>query len=143
MSSRVEFSSNVADSRSSAARCDTPCTRGNRISHASRSGEIALTWIVSRGGCGGGDHGTGREVERDAEHVGVLDVEEVVLVQVVGLPAQRPADDLLAQELGAEGAHAQHVGDGAGIPALGQHRDGHTTQRGVSAEPGPPCRPCS
>ena len=70
-----------------------------------------------------GDHRAGREVERDAEHVGVLDVEQVLFIQVVGLPAQRPADDLLAQELGAEGAHPEHVGDGAGIPALGQHRN--------------------
>ena len=45
------------------------------------------------------------------------------LVQVVGLPAQRAADDLLAQQLGAEGAHAEDVGDGVGVPALGQHGD--------------------
>ena len=80
-----------------------------------------------------GDHGTGREVERDAEHVGVFDVEHVLFVQVVGLPAQRPADHLLAQELGAERAHPEHMGDGAGIPALGQHRDGHHAT-GVAAE---------
>ena len=78
-----------------------------------RSDLDRLAWRLRRR-----DHGTGGEVERDAEHVGVLDVEEILLVQVVGLPAQRPADDLLAQELGAERAHPEHVRDGAGIPAL-------------------------
>ena len=32
-------------------------------------------------------------------------------------------DHLLAQELRAEGAHAEDVGDGVGVPAFGQHRD--------------------
>ena len=74
------------------------------------------------------------EVERDAEHVGVLDVEEVLFIEVVGLPAQRPADDLLAQKLCAEGAHTEHVGHGVGIPALGQHGDGdHAADVGAEA----------
>jgi hypothetical protein len=32
-----------------------------------------------------------------------------------------PADHLLAQQLGAEGANTEHVRDGVGVPALGQH----------------------
>ena len=56
------------------------------------------------------DDRTGGEVEGDAEDVGVLDVEEVFLIEVVGLPAQRPADDLLAEELGAEGAGRPECG---------------------------------
>ena len=82
-----------------------------------------MTWIVSRGGCGGAIDRLGGEVERDAEDVGVLDVEQAVLVQVVGLAAERAADDLLAEELRAEGADAEDVGDGVGVPALGEHRD--------------------
>ena len=45
-------------------------------------------------------------------------------VQVVGLAAQRAPDDLLAQKLRAEGANAENMGDGVGIPAFGEHRDG-------------------
>ena len=69
------------------------------------------------------DDRLGGEVEGNAEDVGVLDVEQAVLVQVVGLAAQRAADDLLAQELRAEGADAEDVGDGVGVPAFGEHRD--------------------
>ena len=46
-----------------------------------------------------------------------------VLVQIVGLAAQRAADDLLAKKLRAEGADAEDVGDGVGVPPLGEHRD--------------------
>ena len=46
-----------------------------------------------------------------------------VVVDRVAHPPQAAADDLLAEELGAEGAHAEDVGDGVGVPALGQHRD--------------------
>ena len=42
---------------------------------------------------------------------------------VVADAAERPTDDLLAQELRPEGADAEDVGDGVGVPALGQHRD--------------------
>ncbi len=37
--------------------------------------------------------------------------------------AQPAPDHLLAQQLRAEGAHAQDVGDGAGVPAFGEHGD--------------------
>ena len=63
----------------------------------------------------------GRKVEGDAQDIGVLDVEEAVFVEVVGLAAQRPANDLLAKQLRPEGAHAQHMGDGVGIPSFGEH----------------------
>ena len=38
--------------------------------------------------------------------------------------AQAAAHDLLAEELRAEGADAEDVGDGVGVPALGEHGDG-------------------
>ena len=41
----------------------------------------------------------------------------------VGHAPQATTDDLLAEELGREGAHAEDVGDGVGVPALGEHRD--------------------
>ena len=64
----------------------------------------------------------GGEVERDAHDVGVFDVEQAGLgVEIVGLAAQAAPDHLLAQKLGAEGADAQDVGDGVGVPAFGQH----------------------
>ena len=62
------------------------------------------------------------EVERDAHDVGVLDVEQAILVELIRLAAQAAADDLLAQQLRAECADAEDVGDGVGVPALGQHR---------------------
>ena len=78
--------------------------------------------------------GPGREVEGDAEHVRVLDVEDLVFVEVVGLPAKRPADDLLAEELSTKCAYSEHVGHGVGVPTLRQHRDGDDAA-GFSAEP--------
>ena len=71
-----------------------------------------------------GDHRLRRKVEGDAENVGILHVEAAVVVQVIGLPAQGAANHLLAQQLGAEGANAENVRDGVGIPALGQHGNG-------------------
>ena len=61
------------------------------------SGVIALTATVSRGfGCLAG---TGWAVKSNGntEHVGVLDVEQGLLVQIVGLAAQGAAHHLLAQ----------------------------------------------
>ena len=62
------------------------------------------------------------ELERDAVDLGVLGLEQAV-VHGVGASAQAAADHLLAQELAAERAHAEDVGDGVGVPALGEHRD--------------------
>ena len=42
------------------------------------------------------DHGLGGEIEGDAEHVGVFDVEQAFLVKLVRLAAQGAADYLLA-----------------------------------------------
>ena len=65
----------------------------------------------------------GGEIERNAHDVGIFDVEQAGLrVEVVGLAAQAAADHLLAQKLGAEGANAEDVGHGIGVPAFGQHR---------------------
>ncbi|MDT4852850.1 hypothetical protein FQZ97_870990 [compost metagenome] len=76
--------------------------------------------------CGGRcDDGFGCEVEGDAEHVGVFDVEQALVVQLIGLAAQCAADDLFAQKLGAEGADAEHVGNGIGIPTFCEHRYRH------------------
>ena len=69
------------------------------------------------------DDRLGGEVERNAEDVGIFDVEQPFFVQVVGLAAQGAADDLLAQQLRAEGADAEDVGDGVGVPAFGEHRN--------------------
>jgi hypothetical protein len=41
------------------------------------------------------NHRLGGEVEGDAEHIGIFDIELVILVQIVGLTAQRAAHDLL------------------------------------------------
>ena len=71
------------------------------------------------------DDRLGCKVERDAEHVRVVHVEQAVFVQVVRLPAQCPADDLFAQKLRAEGSYSEHVRNGVGVPALGQHRYGN------------------
>jgi hypothetical protein len=71
-----------------------------------------------------GDGRLGREVEGDAEDVGVFRIEEALLVEVVGLAAQGAADDLLAEELGAEGSNAEDVCDIVRIPPLGEHGDG-------------------
>jgi hypothetical protein len=69
------------------------------------------------------DHRAGSEVEGDAEDVGILRVEQPLIIQLVGLPAQGAAHHLLAEELRAEGAHAKDVGDVVGVPAFGEHRD--------------------
>jgi hypothetical protein len=82
------------------------------------------------------DDGLGGEVEGDAEDVGVFDVEQAFLVEVVGLAAQGAADHLLAQELRAEGADAEHVGDRVGVPAFGEHRDRHHAADRAAELPG-------
>ena len=47
------------------------------------------------------------------------------VVELVGLAAQRAADDLLAQKLRAESANAEDMGDSVGVPAFGQHGHRH------------------
>ena len=59
-----------------------------------------------------------REIERDAEHVRVLDGEPILSVELVGLTAKGAADHLFAEQLGTEGPHPEHVRHGVGIPAF-------------------------
>ena len=80
-----------------------------------------MTWMVSRGGWGGATTGLAVKSKGMPKHVGIFHVERLLFIQVVGLAAKRPADDLLAEKLGAEGAHAQDMGDGIGIPAFREH----------------------
>ena len=79
------------------------------------------------------------EIEGNAEHVGVLDREQTVFVQVIGLPPQCASNHLLAQQLRAECPHAEYVRHRIRVPALGQHRQTETTQRIDS--PNWPCLP--
>ena len=72
-----------------------------------------------------GDDRLGGEVERDAEDVGVLDVEQIVFVELVRLAPQRAADHLFAEQLRAERADAEDVRDVVGVPSFGEHRDRH------------------
>ena len=66
----------------------------------------------------------GDERERHAVHLGVLGLEPAsVWVDGVVAPPQAAADDLLAQQLAAERADTEDVGDGVGVPALGEHGD--------------------
>ncbi len=66
-----------------------------------------------------------RNVNGTPEDLGVLGLEHAVGRRVVARPAERPADNLLAQQLGPECADAQDVSHGVGVPALGEHRDRH------------------
>ena len=53
-------------------------------------------------------------------------------VEVIRLAAQCAADDLFAQELGAERAHAKYMRHRVGVPAFGEHRDGHDAADGFA-----------
>ena len=53
-------------------------------------------------------------------------------MEVVRLAAQGAANHLLAQQLGAEGPHAQHVGDGIRVPAFGEHGNRYDAANGVA-----------
>ena len=65
------------------------------------------------------------ELERHAEHIDVLGLEESgFLVDVVGSSAEAAPDDLLAEELAGERAQPHNVRDGARVPALAEHTDG-------------------
>src|SRR5690349_5764908 len=64
-----------------------------------------------------------REIERNAENVGIFDIEQLRLVEIVGLAPKTTTDDLLTKELRAEGAHTENMRDGVGVPTLGQHRN--------------------
>ena len=55
------------------------------------------------------DDRLGSEIERDAEYVGVLDVEKILLGKGVRVPAQRPANHLLGEQRGAEGTFSRTI----------------------------------
>src|SRR5579871_943594 len=84
----------------------------------------------------GCDDGLGVEVEGNTEDVGVFDIEEAGVVEVVGLAAQGAADHLFAEKLGAEGAHPQDVSYGIGVPAFGEHRNGDDAADGLAQAAG-------
>jgi hypothetical protein len=69
------------------------------------------------------------QLEGDADDVRVFGRELAGLrVGEVVAAAQRPAGDLFAEQLRAEGAQAHDVGDGVGVPAFAEHGDGdHAT----------------
>ena len=70
------------------------------------------------------------KVEGDTEHIGILDTEEVLFIEFIGLTAQCTTYHLLTKQLSTECAHTQYMGDGIGIPAFGQHGDrDHTADR--------------
>ena len=90
-----------------------------------RARRSARTRVAFFGSTGVADRRPDRdERERHAVDLGVLGREQVGLgVRHVGRAAQRPAHDLLAEQLRREGADAEHVRHGVRVPALGQHRD--------------------
>lgn len=53
----------------------------------------------------------GIEVKRNTEHICILDVKLVVVIQFIRLASQRSPDDLFTQELRSKRSHAKHVGD--------------------------------
>ena len=73
---------------------------GKRISSASRPARTAWTLHRLARRLRRRDDRLGREVERDAEHVGIFDVEQAFVVQLVGLPAQAAADRPARTEAG-------------------------------------------
>ena len=83
---------------------------------------------------GNDDDWLGGKVEGNAEHVGIFDVEESFLIQVVRLAAQSASDDLFAEQLRSKGAHAEHMGDGVGVPPFGEHGN-RDDAANVAAEP--------
>src|SRR5262249_49324864 len=66
-----------------------------------------------------------REVKRHAKDVGVFGVKQTFIVQFVHLPPKCTSDHLLAEQLRTESSNAKNVGDVVGVPALGEHGDGH------------------
>ena len=74
------------------------------------------------------------ECERNAEDVDVLRLKEFDLLpghrvglffRFVGGTTQAASNHLFTQQLAGEGAQTHDVGDGLGVPALGEHPDGN------------------
>jgi hypothetical protein len=76
----------------------------------------------------------GGEIKGNAEYVGILNIEQTFLIQVIGLPAQPSPNHLFAEKLGTESAHAENVRYGVSVPPFRQHRDRHHAAD-VFAEP--------
>src|SRR5271165_3985177 len=83
-------------------------------------------------GSGVGGVGPGRRyLERDkfkwhAKHLrGFFGEHLCLFVERIALAAQSPADHLLAEQLRTEWPQPHDMGDGIGVPALGQHGDRH------------------
>ena len=79
-----------------------------------------------------GDHGLGGEIKRNAQHVGIFDVEAVFLIQIVGQAAQGTANHLLAQQLRTEGADTEDMGHIRAIPTFGEHGHRHHATDGFA-----------
>src|SRR4051812_23310580 len=66
------------------------------------------------------------ERERDAVDLGVLRCEVPRrLIDRVAAPPQPTPDDLLTEQLAAEGPDAENVRDRVGVPPLSEHGDGY------------------
>ena len=63
------------------------------------------------------------EGERHAVDLGIFGLEMALVVGGITHAPQGAADHLLAEQLRAEGADAEDVGDGVGVPAFGEHGD--------------------
>ena len=77
-----------------------------------------------------GDHAFLRlmwqEGEGYAEYIDIFGLEPAGLgFDLVGRTAQATPNHLLAEKLAGEGAQAHDVGDGFGIPTLGEHPNGN------------------
>ena len=57
------------------------------------------------------------------------------LAEAEARAAQAAADHLLAQQLSAKGAHTQHMGDGIGVPAFGEHGHRDDAADGLAEAP--------
>src|SRR5436853_7423392 len=67
-----------------------------------------------------------RGLERDQLEWDAVDLRDLLDCEVVVLrTTEASADDLLAQQLRFERSQPNDVCDRRGVPALGQHRDGH------------------
>ena len=80
-------------------------------------------------------NGLGRKVKRNAQDIRVLDIKQAVSVELVGLPPQRPTNDLLAKQLRPKGAHAQHMADSIRIPPFRKHRHRHHAANRIPQPP--------
>ena len=67
------------------------------------------------------DLGFGCEVKGNAHDVGIFNIEQVIAVQLIGIAAQAPPDDLLTKKLSAKRADAEDMRHRIGVPTFRQH----------------------